>query len=109
MSSNDSQRFIASHVIGLPRSGIHDFFAIVAAMPQAISLGIGEPDFVIPWNIREAAIFALEKGKTSEVIALIEILRGLISNNFSLLSLFPRICSRGLCLALPVVPTCLSR
>ena len=34
-------------------------------MPQAISLGIGEPDFVTPWKIREASIFALEKGKTS--------------------------------------------
>ena len=65
MSNDNSQRFIASHVAGLPRSGIRDFFAIVAAMPQAISLGIGEPDFVTPWNIREAAIFALEKGKTS--------------------------------------------
>lgn len=61
----DSQRFVANHVRGLPRSGIRDFFAIVAAMPQAISLGIGEPDFVTPWHIREAAIFALEQGKTS--------------------------------------------
>lgn len=60
-----SQRFVADHVSGLPRSGIRDFFAIVAAMPQAISLGIGEPDFITPWHIREAAIFALEKGKTS--------------------------------------------
>ena len=34
-------------------------------MPQAISLGIGEPDFITPWTIREASIFALEKGKTS--------------------------------------------
>lgn len=34
-------------------------------MEDAISLGIGEPDFVTPWHIREAAIFALEKGKTS--------------------------------------------
>ncbi|MFP4157742.1 MAG: aminotransferase class I/II-fold pyridoxal phosphate-dependent enzyme [Opitutales bacterium] len=59
------QQFVADHVSGLPRSGIRDFFAIVAAMPQAISLGIGEPDFVTPWHIREAAIFALEKGKTS--------------------------------------------
>lgn len=59
------QQFVAEHVVGLPRSGIRDFFAIVAAMPQAISLGIGEPDFVTPWHIREAAIFALEKGKTS--------------------------------------------
>ncbi len=63
--SNGSQQFVADHVKGLPRSGIRDFFAIVAAMPQAISLGIGEPDFVTPWHIRESAIFALEKGVTS--------------------------------------------
>jgi aminotransferase len=63
--SGDSARFIADHVIDLPRSGIRDFFAIVAQMPQAISLGIGEPDFVTPWHIREAAIYALERGKTS--------------------------------------------
>ena len=62
---NIGQKFVADHVVGLPRSGIRDFFAIVAAMPHAISLGIGEPDFVTPWHIREAAIFALEKGKTS--------------------------------------------
>lgn len=61
----DPARFVAGHVTGLPRSGIRDFFAIVAQMPQAISLGIGEPDFVTPWHIREAAIFALERGKTS--------------------------------------------
>ncbi len=60
-----AQKFVADHVVNLPRSGIRDFFAIVAAMPQAISLGIGEPDFVTPWSVREAAIFALEKGKTS--------------------------------------------
>lgn len=56
---------IAHHVKGLQRSGIRDFFALVQQMPDAISLGIGEPDFVTPWNIREAAIYALEKGKTS--------------------------------------------
>lgn len=65
MNAPDSSRFVAQHVSGLPRSGIRDFFAIVAAMPDAISLGIGEPDFVTPWHIREAAIFALERGKTS--------------------------------------------
>jgi len=59
------ERFIADHVVDLPRSGIRDFFAIVAQMPQAISLGIGEPDFVTPWHIREASIYALERGKTS--------------------------------------------
>ncbi len=63
--SHDPERFVASHVKDLPRSGIRDFFAVVSEMPQAISLGIGEPDFVTPWHIREAAIFALEKGCTS--------------------------------------------
>ncbi|MGA2052065.1 MAG: aminotransferase class I/II-fold pyridoxal phosphate-dependent enzyme [Opitutales bacterium] len=62
--SDDSQRFVARHVSGLPRSGIRDFFAVVQQMPDAISLGIGEPDFVTPWHIREAAIYALEQGKT---------------------------------------------
>ena len=57
------EAFIADHVKGLPRSGIRDFFAIVSEMPQAISLGIGEPDFVTPWKIREASIFALRAGK----------------------------------------------
>ena len=56
---------MASHVGAIPRSGIREFFAIAATMEDAISLGIGEPDFVTPWHIREAAIFALEKGKTS--------------------------------------------
>ena len=56
---------IAQHVASLPRSGIRDFFAIVAQMPDAISLGVGEPDFSTPWHIREATMFALEKGRTS--------------------------------------------
>lgn len=59
------ESYIARHVHGLKRSGIRDFFALVQQMPEAISLGIGEPDFVTPWNIREAAIYSLEKGKTS--------------------------------------------
>ncbi|MDR2845609.1 MAG: aminotransferase class I/II-fold pyridoxal phosphate-dependent enzyme [Puniceicoccales bacterium] len=60
-----SSRFVAGHVAGLPKSGIRDFFAIVSQMRDAISLGIGEPDFVTPYGIREAAMRALEKGKTS--------------------------------------------
>lgn len=60
-----TQRFVANHISGLPRSGIRDFFELVSQMKEVISLGIGEPDFVTPWHIREAAIFALEKGKTS--------------------------------------------
>ena len=58
------QRFIASHVAAIPRSGIRDFFDIVQSMKDVISLGVGEPDFVTPWHIREAAIYALERGKT---------------------------------------------
>ena len=60
----DSSRYIARHVVNLPKSGIRDFFEIVAKMKDVFSLGIGEPDFDTPWHIREAAIYALEKGRT---------------------------------------------
>ena len=62
--SPSSTGFIAEHVRDIPRSGIRDFFEIVQSMQGVISLGIGEPDFVTPWHIREAAIYALERGKT---------------------------------------------
>lgn len=55
---------IADHVRDIPKSGIRDFFEIVQSMSDVISLGIGEPDFVTPWHIREAAIYSLEKGRT---------------------------------------------
>ena len=55
---------IADHVRDIPRSGIRDFFEIVQTMDDVISLGIGEPDFATPWHIREAAIYALERGRT---------------------------------------------
>jgi len=57
--------FVAEHVRSIPRSGIRDFFDIVQSMDNVVSLGIGEPGFVTPWHIREAAIFALERGRTS--------------------------------------------
>lgn len=57
--------FVASHVQGIPRSGIREFFDIVASQKEVISLGVGEPDFATPWHIREAAIYALEQGRTS--------------------------------------------
>jgi aminotransferase len=60
----DTKRFIARQVVDLPKSGIRDFFEIVAKMKDVISLGIGEPDFDTPWHIREAAIYALERGRT---------------------------------------------
>lgn len=46
-------------------SGIRVFFDLVLGMKDVISLGIGEPDFVTPWNVRESAIYALEEGYTS--------------------------------------------
>ena len=54
---------VARHVQSIPRSGIRDFFEIVQSMRASSSLGIGEPDFVTPWHIREAAIYALERGR----------------------------------------------
>jgi aminotransferase len=83
----DTSRYIAKHVTNLPRSGIRDFFEIVAKMKDVISLGIGEPDFDTPWHIREAAIYALEKGKThyTSNLGLIELRRAInryVENNF---------------------------
>jgi aminotransferase len=60
----DFSRYIADRVREIPRSGIRDFFEVVQTMTDVISLGIGEPDYITPWRIREAAIFAMEKGKT---------------------------------------------
>lgn len=56
---------IARQVAAVPRSGIRDFFELVQGRDDVISLGVGEPDFRTPWNIREAAIYSLEKGHTS--------------------------------------------
>jgi aminotransferase len=61
----EPERFVARNVRAIPRSGIRAFFEIVQGMKDVISLGVGEPDFVTPWHIREAAIYALERGRTS--------------------------------------------
>ncbi|TET40939.1 MAG: aminotransferase class I/II-fold pyridoxal phosphate-dependent enzyme [Dehalococcoidia bacterium] len=55
---------ISQKVATLPPSGIRKFFDLLASMEDIISLGIGEPDFVTPWHIREAGIYSLEKGYT---------------------------------------------
>lgn len=52
-------------VENIPPSGIRVFFDLVLGMKDVISLGVGEPDFVTPWNVREAAIYSLEQGYTS--------------------------------------------
>lgn len=51
-------------VLNMQPSGIRKFFDIVSEMPDAISLGVGEPDFDTPWHIRDAGIYSLEKGRT---------------------------------------------
>src|SRR2546425_6388227 len=82
------QQFIARHVRDIPRSGIREFFDVVQSMPDVISLGVGEPDFVTPWHIREAAIYALERGKTSYtsnlgLLKLRQAISGYLERNFS--------------------------
>jgi aminotransferase len=59
------ESFVAKTVREIPRSGIREFFDIVQSQKGVISLGVGEPDFVTPWHIREAAIYALEHGRTT--------------------------------------------
>ena len=54
-----------SVIAACPPSGIRRFFDIAAEMDDVISLGVGEPDFVTPWRIREAGIYALEHGYTT--------------------------------------------
>ncbi|MBR2510176.1 MAG: aminotransferase class I/II-fold pyridoxal phosphate-dependent enzyme [Lentisphaeria bacterium] len=72
--------FVASHIASLPKSGIREFFDIVNTMDDVISLGVGEPDFTTPWNIREAGTFSLEQGHTA------------YTSNLGMLSLRKEIC-----------------
>ncbi|MCI7796008.1 MAG: aminotransferase class I/II-fold pyridoxal phosphate-dependent enzyme [Lachnospiraceae bacterium] len=51
-------------ISAIPPSGIRKFFDIVSEMKDAISLGVGEPDFDTPWHIRDEGIYSLEKGRT---------------------------------------------
>ncbi|MFZ4395534.1 MAG: aminotransferase class I/II-fold pyridoxal phosphate-dependent enzyme [Kiritimatiellia bacterium] len=62
--SKSRRSFVSPSLQNIPRSGIRDFFDIVANRKDVISLGIGEPDFVTPWHVRVAAIQAIEKGAT---------------------------------------------
>src|SRR5580700_10416633 len=68
-------------IANCPPSGIRRFFDIAAQMEDVVSLGVGEPDFVTPWCIREAGIRSLEQGCTS------------YTSNSGLLSLRRRICA----------------
>ncbi|MBQ3516597.1 MAG: aminotransferase class I/II-fold pyridoxal phosphate-dependent enzyme, partial [Lachnospiraceae bacterium] len=55
---------LSDKIVDVKPSGIRKFFDIVSEMPDAISLGVGEPDFDTPWHIRDEGIYSLEKGKT---------------------------------------------
>ena len=55
---------LSDKIVDVKPSGIRKFFDIVSEMPNAISLGVGEPDFDTPWHIRDEGIYSLEKGKT---------------------------------------------
>lgn len=71
------QKMIAPHIAAVPPSGIRKYFDLINEMKDAISLGIGEPDFVTPYSIREEGVYSLEKGYThySSNAGLIELRR----------------------------------
>ena len=62
--SFNPENLLSKTVSSIPPSGIRKFFDIVAEMKDAISLGVGEPDFVTPWHIRDEGIYSLQKGHT---------------------------------------------
>ena len=55
---------LSKKIVEIEPSGIRKFFDMVSEMPDAISLGVGEPDFDTPWRIREEGIYSLERGRT---------------------------------------------
>ena len=62
--SFNPEKMINKTVSSMPPSGIRRFFDVAAEMEDCISLGVGEPDFVTPWHIRDEGIYSLEKGHT---------------------------------------------
>ena len=59
-----NEKFLSDKVKEIKPSGIRKFFDLASQMEGVISLGVGEPDFDTPWQIREAAIYSIEKGRT---------------------------------------------
>lgn len=59
------QDYLSPLVRAIPPSGIRRFFDLVSGSKDVISLGVGEPDFVTPWHVREACVYSLEQGRTS--------------------------------------------
>ena len=60
----ENKKVLSDKTVGLKPSGIRKFFDLVSEMKDAISLGVGEPDFDTPWHIRDEGIYSLEKGRT---------------------------------------------
>ena len=60
----ENRKVLSDKTVGLKPSGIRKFFDLVSEMKDAISLGVGEPDFDTPWHIRDEGIYSLEKGRT---------------------------------------------
>ncbi len=60
----DSSRFLCQKISEIPPSGIRKFFDLVSNTPGVISLGVGEPDFITPWHVREACSYSLSQGYT---------------------------------------------
>lgn len=58
------ENMILDNVKNMPPSGIRKYFDMINELKDVISLGVGEPDFVTPWNVREAGIYSLEQGHT---------------------------------------------
>lgn len=84
-----SKSYVNKSVLNMPKSGIRKFFDIASSMEGVVSLGVGEPDFETPWNVREAAISSLEKGITSYtanqgLIQLRQAISGYLSEKFNL-------------------------
>ena len=73
---------LSEQIVNIKPSGIRKFFDIVSEMKDAISLGVGEPDFDTPWHIRDEGIYSLEKGKTfyTSNSGLIELRREIANN-----------------------------
>ena len=74
------RKYLSDAVVNIKPSGIRKFFDIVSEMSDAISLGVGEPDFDTPWHIREAAVNSIQCGQTT------------YTENSGLLSLRKEIC-----------------
>lgn len=62
--NSEINTFVSQRANSIAPSGIRKFFDLLASIDDVISLGVGEPDYTTPWNIREAAIYSLERGRT---------------------------------------------